>query len=75
MTSVDRQKDSYLRQYIPPWREPYVIAMAGSSGSGKTSIAQTIIKELNVSAIACHQNQLTSIGPIDDDFTQHGQFL
>lgn len=36
------------RKYVPPWKEPYIIALAGSSGSGKTSIAQTIIKRLNV---------------------------
>lgn len=46
----EQQNDSLLRRYVPPWREPYVIAMAGSSGSGKTSIAQSIIKELNVSS-------------------------
>lgn len=41
--------NSYKSQrYIPPWKEPYIIVLAGSSGSGKTSIAQTIIKRLNV---------------------------
>jgi 2-phosphoglycerate kinase len=40
---------SHVNRYVPPWKEPYVIAMAGSSGSGKTSVAQRIIKELNVS--------------------------
>lgn len=41
--------NSYKNQrYIPPWKEPYIIVLAGSSGSGKTSIAQTIIKRLNV---------------------------
>lgn len=33
--------------YIPPWTEPYVIGVAGFSGSGKTSISQQIISELN----------------------------
>lgn len=33
--------------YIPPWTEPYVIGVAGFSGSGKTSISQRIILELN----------------------------
>lgn len=33
--------------YIPPWTEPYVIGVAGFSGSGKTSISQQIILELN----------------------------
>ena len=26
--------------YIPPWTEPYIIGIAGNSGSGKTSISQ-----------------------------------
>lgn len=33
--------------YIPPWSEPYIIGVAGNSGSGKTSISQRIIQELN----------------------------
>lgn len=33
--------------YIPPWTEPYIIGVAGFSGSGKTSIAQKVILELN----------------------------
>lgn len=33
--------------YIPPWTEPYVIGVAGFSGSGKTSISQRILLELN----------------------------
>lgn len=36
------------KQYVPPWKQPYIIAVAGSSGSGKTSVAQLIIKQLNV---------------------------
>lgn len=40
-TSSDRIK------YIPPWSEPYVIGVAGYSGSGKTSVSQKIIHELN----------------------------
>lgn len=44
-------KGTRIERYVPPWREPYVIAMAGSSGSGKTSVAQRIIKELNVGCI------------------------
>ncbi|EGV64623.1 uridine kinase [Yamadazyma tenuis ATCC 10573] len=34
-------------KYIPPWTEPYIIGIAGNSGSGKTSISQQIIRELN----------------------------
>lgn len=48
-TPMEEDAAARVNKYIPPWREPYVIAMAGSSGSGKTSIAQSIIKELNVS--------------------------
>ncbi|ODV79199.1 uridine kinase [Suhomyces tanzawaensis NRRL Y-17324] len=33
--------------YIPPWTEPYIIGVAGNSGSGKTSVSQKIIQELN----------------------------
>lgn len=34
-------------KYIPPWTEPYIIGIAGNSGSGKTSIAQKIIQQIN----------------------------
>lgn len=47
--SEQSKEHKYDRKYIPPWKEPYVIALAGSSGSGKTSIAQSIIKRINVS--------------------------
>ncbi|ODQ82938.1 hypothetical protein BABINDRAFT_30099 [Babjeviella inositovora NRRL Y-12698] len=33
--------------YIPPWTEPYIIGIAGISGSGKTTVAQKIIQEIN----------------------------
>lgn len=33
--------------YVPPWTEPYIIGVAGNSGSGKTSVSQKIILELN----------------------------
>lgn len=32
---------------IPPWTEPYIIGIAGNSGSGKTSISQKIIQDIN----------------------------
>ncbi|KAK9371360.1 uridine kinase family-domain-containing protein [Lipomyces kononenkoae] len=38
-------KTSY---YLPPWSRPHIIGIAGSSGSGKTSVASQIIKALNV---------------------------
>ncbi|BAO41755.1 Uridine kinase [Kluyveromyces marxianus] len=33
--------------YIPPWTTPYIIGVAGSSGSGKTSVASKIVSEIN----------------------------
>ncbi|KAG7664130.1 URK1 [[Candida] subhashii] len=33
--------------YIPPWTEPYIIGIAGNSGSGKTSLSQKIIQLIN----------------------------
>ncbi|ODQ68508.1 uridine kinase [Nadsonia fulvescens var. elongata DSM 6958] len=35
-------------QYMPPWRQPYIIGIAGCSGSGKTSVSSKIIKKINV---------------------------
>lgn len=35
-------------KYIPPWKEPYFIGVAGCSGSGKTSVTNAIIRKLNV---------------------------
>jgi uridine kinase len=34
-------------QYIPPWSSPYIIGIAGLSGSGKTTVAQEIINSIN----------------------------
>ena len=34
-------------QYIPPWSSPYIIGIAGLSGSGKTTVAQEIISSIN----------------------------
>ncbi|KAF2772795.1 uridine kinase [Teratosphaeria nubilosa] len=34
--------------YSPPWANTSIIGIAGSSGSGKTSLSQAIIKELNL---------------------------
>lgn len=41
--NTDLEKGSY----IPPWTEPYIIGIAGNSGSGKTSLSQKIIQEIN----------------------------
>lgn len=42
-----QSKSPGVSTYIPPWTEPYIIGVAGFSGSGKTSIAQKVILELN----------------------------
>lgn len=34
--------------YSPPWEDLSIIGIAGSSGSGKTSVAMEIIKSLNL---------------------------
>lgn len=44
----ERASSSSSGQYCPPWKEAYVISIAGSSGSGKTSVAKDIIRDLNI---------------------------
>lgn len=34
--------------YFPPWADTSIIGIAGSSGSGKTSLAMRIIASLNL---------------------------
>jgi uridine kinase len=36
------------RRYSPPWADLSIIGIAGSSGSGKTSVAMEIVKSLNL---------------------------
>jgi uridine kinase len=36
------------KAYSPPWQDLSIIGIAGSSGSGKTSVAMEIIKSLNL---------------------------
>jgi uridine kinase len=47
---ADKNPTFENKKYVPPWREPYIIGIAGSSGSGKTSIASSIINIINVRA-------------------------
>ncbi|KAG7884267.1 hypothetical protein KL938_002139 [Ogataea parapolymorpha] len=39
--------DLQANKYIPPWTSPYIIGVAGFSGSGKTTVAQKIIEQIN----------------------------
>lgn len=41
------EKTEPSKRYTPPWTKPYIIGIGGFSGSGKTSISQKIILELN----------------------------
>lgn len=34
--------------YSPPWEDLSIIGIAGSSGSGKTSVAMEIVRSLNL---------------------------
>ena len=36
------------QRYSPPWEDLSIIGIAGSSGSGKTSVAMEIVKSLNL---------------------------
>ena len=42
---VTVQKRAY---YSPPWADVSIIAVAGSSGSGKSTVAQAIVRKLNL---------------------------
>lgn len=44
-TATDRLDKAH---YSPPWSNTSIIGIAGSSGSGKTSLAYAIIKELSL---------------------------
>lgn len=38
--------------YSPPWADTSIIGVAGSSGSGKTSLAKAIVSSLNLPWVA-----------------------
>jgi uridine kinase len=44
-TSLQRMERSH---YSPPWANTSIIGVAGSSGSGKTSLALAIIKKMSL---------------------------
>lgn len=35
-------------RYSPPWQDLSIIGIAGSSGSGKTSVAMEVVRSLNL---------------------------
>lgn len=45
-----QRKNSFLQRahYTPPWANTSIIGIAGSSGSGKTSLALAIVASLNL---------------------------
>lgn len=47
MAETEHQTENVALSYIPPWTEPYIIGVAGNSGSGKTSVSQQIISQIN----------------------------
>jgi len=44
------RKNSFMQRahYTPPWADTSIIGIAGSSGSGKTSLALAIVASLNL---------------------------
>ncbi|KFH42094.1 Uridine-cytidine kinase-like-like protein [Hapsidospora chrysogenum ATCC 11550] len=50
------QKRAY---YSPPWADVSIIAVAGSSGSGKSTISQAIVKKLNLPWVDSFYKTLT----------------
>ncbi|CAG9946760.1 unnamed protein product [Clonostachys rosea f. rosea IK726] len=53
---VTVQKRAY---YSPPWADVSIIAIAGSSGSGKSSISQAIVRKLNLPWVDSFYKTLT----------------
>ena len=47
--------------YTPPWSDPAIIGIAGSSGSGKTSLAVEIVSSLSLPWVVI----LSMVGPLD----------
>ncbi|KAM7190740.1 hypothetical protein V8F33_009289 [Rhypophila sp. PSN 637] len=47
-TPVDRDNLSVKATYAPPWADVSIIGIAGSSGSGKSTISQAIVKRLSL---------------------------
>ncbi|KAK3319235.1 uridine kinase family-domain-containing protein [Apodospora peruviana] len=48
-TAVDEDSAMSMKgHYAPPWADVSIIGIAGSSGSGKSTISQAIVKKLNL---------------------------
>lgn len=49
-STVTARRSSVTRRayYSPPWANTSIIGIAGSSGSGKTSLAMAIVKALSL---------------------------
>lgn len=47
--------------YSPPWASPGIIGVAGSSGSGKTSLALALVASLNLPWVVI----LSMVVPLD----------
>lgn len=59
-------------RYSPPWADMSIVGVAGSSGSGKTSLALEIIRSLNlpwVVILSMVGNWMLSIRAIDSGIT------
>lgn len=48
MTSTPSKVIASKAHYAPPWADLSIIGIAGSSGSGKSSIARSIVNQLNL---------------------------
>jgi uridine kinase len=48
VTSVISRETTQKAHYSPPWSDIGIIGVAGSSGSGKTSLAVEIVKSLSL---------------------------
>ena len=46
--SASHETIALRARYSPPWADVSIIGIAGSSGSGKSSIASAIVKRLNL---------------------------
>lgn len=48
ITPVISTETTHKAHYSPPWQDMSIVGIAGSSGSGKTSLAVEIVKSLSL---------------------------